>query len=153
ASDDRAWSVSSMRNRNAPPSARAAAQLYSAVRAPPRCSGPVGNGANRRRGGGWIIGADRIADPGRPAKRALLLVRAPPAEPLAHPAAFAAHDRQAAEPHAELVALAVGDAEQRAQGLADGAAMGDDDHVLARPGGELAHRRRHARGELAPRLA
>src|SRR5262245_66119177 len=76
----RAWSVSSMRSRNVPPIARAAAQLYIAVRAPPRCSGPVGDGAKRRRGEGLIIGVlspprcgvlepRRIADRAGPAKQ------------------------------------------------------------------------------------
>jgi hypothetical protein len=58
----RAWSVSSMRSRNVPPSARAAAQLYIAVRAPPRCSGPVGDGAKRRRG---FDGGTESADMGK----------------------------------------------------------------------------------------
>src|SRR6185436_3797533 len=47
----RASSVSSMRSTNVPPSRRAMAQLYSAVRAPPTWKKPVGDGANRRRGG------------------------------------------------------------------------------------------------------
>ena len=36
-----------MRSTNVPPSWRARSQLYSAVRAPPMCSTPVGDGANR----------------------------------------------------------------------------------------------------------
>src|SRR5947209_18756958 len=40
-------SVSSMRNRNLPPWCRANSQLKSAVRAPPICRNPVGEGAKR----------------------------------------------------------------------------------------------------------
>jgi hypothetical protein len=39
--------VSSIRRTKAPPDLRARSQLYSAVRAPPMCSAPVGDGANR----------------------------------------------------------------------------------------------------------
>src|SRR2546423_12065204 len=56
---DRTRSVSSMRNRNLPPWCRAKSQLKSAVRAPPMCRNPVGEGAKRtttliRRGWGWV---------------------------------------------------------------------------------------------------
>src|SRR5215471_5015067 len=44
---DRARSVSSMRSRNLPPWWRAKSQLNSAVRAPPMCKNPVGEGAKR----------------------------------------------------------------------------------------------------------
>src|SRR5438270_9271633 len=40
-------SVSSMRSRNLPPWCRANSQLKSAVRAPPMCRNPVGEGAKR----------------------------------------------------------------------------------------------------------
>src|SRR3954451_20343703 len=46
---ERSRSVSSMRRTNVPPSWRAASQLNSAVRGPPMCSAPVGEGAKRRR--------------------------------------------------------------------------------------------------------
>src|SRR4051812_37087341 len=38
-----------MRRTSVPPAWRAASQLYSAVRAPPMCSAPVGEGAKRTR--------------------------------------------------------------------------------------------------------
>src|SRR4051794_29194220 len=44
---DRALSVSSIRNRNLPPWWRANSQLNKAVRAPPMCKYPVGEGAKR----------------------------------------------------------------------------------------------------------
>jgi hypothetical protein len=44
---ERALSVSSMRRRNLPPWCRAKSQLNKAVRAPPICRNPVGEGANR----------------------------------------------------------------------------------------------------------
>ena len=44
---DRSRSVSSMRRRNRPPRPLAKSQLKSAVRAPPMCSAPVGEGAKR----------------------------------------------------------------------------------------------------------
>jgi hypothetical protein len=44
---DRTLSVSSIRSRNLPPWWRAKSQLNSAVRAPPMCRNPVGEGANR----------------------------------------------------------------------------------------------------------
>ncbi len=47
--DDRSASVSSMRRTNVPPCRRANSQLKSAVRAPPTCRYPVGDGANRTR--------------------------------------------------------------------------------------------------------
>src|SRR6185295_4389833 len=43
----RGRSRSSMRTRNSPPAARAVSHATSAVRAPPRCKSPVGEGANR----------------------------------------------------------------------------------------------------------
>ena len=43
---ERSRSVSSMRSTSRPPSWRASSQLNSAVRAPPMCSAPVGDGAN-----------------------------------------------------------------------------------------------------------
>ena len=46
---ERSRSVSSIRSRNWPPLPRARSQLYSAVRAPPMCRAPVGEGANRTR--------------------------------------------------------------------------------------------------------
>ena len=49
-SDERSASVSSMRRMNVPPWCRAKSQLNSAVRAPPTCRYPVGEGANRTRG-------------------------------------------------------------------------------------------------------
>ena len=45
----RATSVSSRRRTNVPPVCRANRKLNSAVRAVPRCSGPVGLGAMRTR--------------------------------------------------------------------------------------------------------
>jgi hypothetical protein len=45
---ERARSVSSMRSRNLPPWWRANSQLKSAVRAPPMCRNPVGEGAKRQ---------------------------------------------------------------------------------------------------------
>jgi hypothetical protein len=48
---DRAASVSSMRRMSFPPVFLAYSQLKSAVRAPPTCRLPVGEGANRTRGG------------------------------------------------------------------------------------------------------
>src|SRR5262245_4530186 len=48
--DDRSTSVSSMRRTNTPPVRRANSQLNSAVRAPPTCRYPVGEGAKRTRG-------------------------------------------------------------------------------------------------------
>jgi hypothetical protein len=47
ASVERARSVSSMRSSILPPVARANSQLKSAVRAPPMCRKPVGDGAKR----------------------------------------------------------------------------------------------------------
>src|SRR5436853_3153141 len=44
---ERARSVSSMRSRNLPPRPRAYSQLNRAVRAPPICRKPVGEGAKR----------------------------------------------------------------------------------------------------------
>ena len=44
---ERALSVSSIRSRNLPPWWRANSQLNSAVRAPPICRKPVGEGAKR----------------------------------------------------------------------------------------------------------
>ena len=44
---ERALSVSSIRSRNLPPWWRAKSQLNSAVRAPPICRKPVGEGAKR----------------------------------------------------------------------------------------------------------
>src|SRR5437773_187591 len=49
-SDERSASVSSMRRTKTPPSRRAKSQLKSAVRAPPTCKCPVGEGAKRTRG-------------------------------------------------------------------------------------------------------
>ena len=43
---ERSRSVSSMRSTSSPPTWRASSQLNSAVRAPPMCSAPVGEGAN-----------------------------------------------------------------------------------------------------------
>src|SRR5438067_4000474 len=56
---DRTRSVSSMRSRNLPPWCRANSQLKSAVRAPPMCRNPVGEGAKRTttlilRGWVWV---------------------------------------------------------------------------------------------------
>jgi hypothetical protein len=47
---ERSRSVSSMRSRNVPPVWRAKSQLNRAVRAPPICRNPVGEGAKRRTG-------------------------------------------------------------------------------------------------------
>ena len=47
ASVERSRSVSSMRSRILPPWRRAKSQLNSAVRAPPMCRKPVGDGAKR----------------------------------------------------------------------------------------------------------
>ena len=44
---ERSRSVSSMRSTSSPPQWRASSQLNSAVRAPPMCSAPVGDGAKR----------------------------------------------------------------------------------------------------------
>ena len=51
ASVERARSVSSMRSRTVPPWRRAYSQLNNAVRAPPMCRYPVGEGAKRVTGG------------------------------------------------------------------------------------------------------
>src|SRR5205814_6471819 len=56
---ERTRSVSSMRSRNLPPWCRAKSQLKSAVRAPPICRNPVGEGAKRTttlipRGWVWV---------------------------------------------------------------------------------------------------
>ena len=51
ASFERARSVSSMRSTKVPPLWRASSQLKSAVRAPPTCRNPVGDGAKRTRTG------------------------------------------------------------------------------------------------------
>src|SRR3954468_24107352 len=48
--DDRSASVSSIRRTNTPPCRRAKSQLKRAVRAPPTCRYPVGEGAKRTRG-------------------------------------------------------------------------------------------------------
>src|SRR5262245_26706707 len=48
---DRSRSVSSIRSTKRPWFRRASSQLKSAVRAPPMCRYPVGEGANRTRGG------------------------------------------------------------------------------------------------------
>src|SRR4051812_14747630 len=48
--DERSRSVSSMRSTNTPPDRRANSQLNNAVRAPPTCRYPVGDGAKRTRG-------------------------------------------------------------------------------------------------------
>src|SRR5947209_5792854 len=45
----RSRSVSSMRSTRVAPAWRAVSQLYSAVRAPPMCRAPVGEGAKRTR--------------------------------------------------------------------------------------------------------
>src|SRR4051812_17768404 len=55
---ERSRSVSSMRRTNWPPLPRARSQLYSAVLAPPMCSTPVGEGANRT-----LIGSDASWSP------------------------------------------------------------------------------------------
>src|SRR5438132_10119279 len=47
----RSWSVSSMRTMNCPCVWRAVSQAKSAVRTEPKCSAPVGEGANRVRAG------------------------------------------------------------------------------------------------------
>ena len=52
----RATSVSSMRRMKVPFWRRAQSQLNSAVRAPPMCRYPVGEGAKRTRGGGAAMG-------------------------------------------------------------------------------------------------
>ncbi len=52
---ERSRSVSSMRSTKAPPWRRANSQLKSAVRAPPTCRKPVGDGANRTRIGSVAI--------------------------------------------------------------------------------------------------
>src|SRR5436309_12530142 len=44
---ERSRSVSSMRSTSSPPACLASSQLKSAVRAPPMCSAPVGDGAKR----------------------------------------------------------------------------------------------------------
>jgi hypothetical protein len=67
----RALSVSSMRSRNVPPVWRAYSQLKRAVRAPPTWRYPVGDGANRTRGG--ASGSDMGHEKGkkRQARRSL----------------------------------------------------------------------------------
>src|SRR3954468_20657857 len=47
---ERSWSVSSTRSTKTPPWLLAQSQLKSAVRAPPMCKYPLGDGAKRRRG-------------------------------------------------------------------------------------------------------
>ena len=61
ASVERLRSVSSIRRRNRPPWWRANSQLNSAVRAPPMCRKPVGEGAKRVMTVGEVavIGAER----------------------------------------------------------------------------------------------
>src|SRR5918999_2255198 len=54
---ERSRSVSSMRSRKTPSCWRASSQLYSAVRAPPMCNAPVGEGANRTLITAMLIGA------------------------------------------------------------------------------------------------
>ena len=54
---DRASSVSSTRIKNLPPVFFASNQLNSAVRAPPTCNEPVGDGANRTRTGAILAAA------------------------------------------------------------------------------------------------
>src|SRR5262245_30695297 len=54
---ERSLSVSSIRSTNVPPDPRARSQLYSAVRAPPTCSSPVGDGAKRTLTPAMLIGA------------------------------------------------------------------------------------------------
>src|SRR5215208_2709929 len=54
---ERSRSVSSMRSTSSPPWRRARSQLYSAVRAPPMCSTPVGDGAKRTLTTAMLIGA------------------------------------------------------------------------------------------------
>src|SRR3954447_23017044 len=62
-----------MRSTNVPPAWRAASQLYRAVRAPPMCSAPVGEGAKRTRmtpileSPAMLIGA-HVSPAGGPAK-------------------------------------------------------------------------------------
>lgn len=46
---NRTWSVSSIRSMNCPPCFLANNALNNAVRSPPRCRNPVGDGANRTR--------------------------------------------------------------------------------------------------------
>src|SRR5262245_16514613 len=53
-SEERSASVSSMRRTNTPPAPRASRQLKSAVRAPPTCRYPVGDGAKRTRTA-WLL--------------------------------------------------------------------------------------------------
>ena len=55
----RSWSVSSMRRTKAPPVWRAQSQLKSAVRTPPMCRYPVGDGAKRTR----VLMRDGLARP------------------------------------------------------------------------------------------
>src|SRR6267142_3062683 len=65
---DRVRSVSSMRSRKMPPWCRAKSQLKSAVRAPPMCRKPVGEGAKRTVTvipGGWGA-AEPISTIGQP---------------------------------------------------------------------------------------
>src|SRR6185312_2933270 len=56
----RSASVSSIRSSNSPPSAFAASALATATTAEPRWSGPVGEGAKRRRGGGMQPPSSRM---------------------------------------------------------------------------------------------
>src|SRR5580692_2093600 len=53
----RSWSVSSIRRTNVPPVFRAQSQLKSAVRTPPMCRYPVGDGAKRTR----VLMRDEVA--------------------------------------------------------------------------------------------
>ena len=70
ASVERSRSVSSMRSSIVPPLWRAKSQLNKAVRAPPMCRKPVGDGAKRVTTGcdmraalsdGWINWLERVA--------------------------------------------------------------------------------------------
>src|ERR1700741_3377567 len=57
---ERSRSVSSIRSTSVPPWPRASSQLYSAVRAPPMWSAPVGDGAKRTRTGSEEVGGTML---------------------------------------------------------------------------------------------
>ena len=75
---ERSRSVSSIRSTSSPPAWRASSQLNSAVRAPPMCSAPVGDGAKRTlmSGAGYCAAARRTGTP-RPRVQEAQSLRAP----------------------------------------------------------------------------
>src|SRR5881397_3110067 len=95
----RDWSVSSMRSTNTPFCLRAQSQLKSAVRAPPMCRYPVGEGAKRTR---TVMAAREIADSQRCCHSDSVVLRAA-ADPFLDRGHIAAVERRLVLGHAVAV--------------------------------------------------